>query len=96
MDSAIVVNDLVKDYQSGTRALDGCSLEVQKGEVFGLVGTNGAGKTTLIRIITTMLLPTSGTVKVMGIDPIKEPETVRSLIGSLPQEAGMYEEFTVL
>ena len=61
-------------------ALDGVSLQVRKGEVFGVLGPNGAGKTTLIRILSTLLLPTGGRAKVMGFDVEHEPEKVRHVI----------------
>ncbi len=61
-------------------ALDGISLSVRKGEIFGVLGPNGAGKTTMIRILSTLLLPTSGTARVMGWDVATEPEKVRSII----------------
>jgi ABC-2 type transport system ATP-binding protein len=81
---AIETVDLVKRYGTLT-ALDGVSLEVPEGEFFGLLGPNGAGKTTLIRILTTLLYPTSGTARVMGLDVVKESSNVRGLIGVVPQ-----------
>ena len=95
MKSIVVVEDIKKVYDSGTEALKSVSFDVKEGEIFGMIGVNGAGKSTLIRILTTMLRQTSGTCLVDGIDPSDEPETVRSLIGVLPQEAGMYEEFSI-
>jgi ABC-2 type transport system ATP-binding protein len=62
-------------------AVDGVNLSVGRGEVFGLLGQNGAGKTTLVRMLTTLLLPTSGTMHVDGLDVIAEPRAVRSRIG---------------
>lgn len=101
-DKAIVVDHLVKDYprpgkglvrfllpwfkQPRLRALDEVSLGVGSGTVFGLLGTNGAGKTTLIKIACNLLLPTSGTVSVLGMDPVREGRRVRSRIGLVTSE----------
>lgn len=95
--SAPIVNveQLQKVYDNGTEALKSVTFEVKAGEIFGIIGVNGAGKTTLIRILTTMLRPTSGKISVMGLNPAEEPEKVRSMIGVLPQETGLYEEFTI-
>ncbi len=70
-----------KSKKSEFVALAGVDLDVKQGEIFGLLGPNGAGKTTLIRILTTLLLPTSGKATVCGFDVAKEPEKVRPLIG---------------
>jgi ABC-2 type transport system ATP-binding protein len=71
-------------------ALEGLSFSVKPGEVFGLIGPNGAGKTTALRIVSTLLLPTSGTVKVFGLDVVKKAAEVRKIISYLPEEAGAY------
>jgi len=71
-------------------AVDGVSLAVQPGEIFGLLGPNGAGKTTIISIISTLLKADSGTVRIAGHDAAKEPGAVRPLIGLVPQETGIY------
>ncbi|MCE7737658.1 MAG: ABC transporter ATP-binding protein [Candidatus Heimdallarchaeota archaeon] len=94
-DPIVVVRELNKTYDNGTEALKSITFEVNEGEIFGLIGVNGAGKTTLIRSLVTMLRPTSGSARVMGIDPVEEPERVRALVGVLPQNAGLYEEFTI-
>jgi ABC-2 type transport system ATP-binding protein len=61
-------------------ALDGIDLVVQPGELFGLLGPNGAGKTTLIKILTTLLLPTSGTARVFGFDVVEETKQIRRIM----------------
>ena len=91
--AAVEVNDLVKVF-GNIRALDGLSFKVERGEIYGLIGPNGAGKTTSLRIIVTLLLPTSGSVKVFGLDVVSEAEEVRRLISYLPEEAGAYKNLS--
>ena len=67
---AIEVHELTKRYRGGVQALDGASFSVNKGEVFGYLGRNGAGKSTTLRILTTLLAPTSGTASVLGHDVV--------------------------
>ncbi len=90
---AVEVRELVKSYGSFT-ALKGISFSVDEGEVFGLIGPNGAGKTTTFRILSTLLLPTSGNVKICGYDVVKDSYTVRKLISYLPEDAGIYRNIT--
>jgi len=77
----IQVDDLVKVYKGGTRAVDGISFTVGDGEFFGFLGPNGAGKTTTIRILATLLRPTSGSASVYGIDVMARPGDVRRQVG---------------
>ncbi|MEM2126067.1 MAG: ABC transporter ATP-binding protein [Candidatus Methanosuratincola sp.] len=95
MPKIILVKDLVKDF-SKRRAVNGISLEVDEGEIFGLIGPNGAGKTTTLRIIATIIKPTSGQVMVCGKDVVREASEVRRLISYLPEEAGAYQNLTGL
>jgi ABC-2 type transport system ATP-binding protein len=90
---AVEAKELVKDFGS-VRALDGLSFKIEQGEIFGLIGLNGAGKTTALRITSTLLLPTSGTVKVFGHDVVEEASEVRSLLTYLPEEAGAYKNLS--
>jgi len=89
----VEAKDLVKDF-GAVRAMDGLSFKIKRGEIFGLIGLNGAGKTTALRITSTLLLPTSGTVTVFGHDVVEEASNVRSLISYLPEEAGAYKNLT--
>jgi len=85
MNPAIEAKSLRKTYGSVT-AIDDLSLTINSGEIFGLLGPNGAGKSTTLRILITVLQPTSGTATVLGHDVVEEADTVRSLIGYVPQE----------
>ncbi|HEU4868255.1 MAG TPA: ABC transporter ATP-binding protein [Actinomycetota bacterium] len=88
--TVIEVRDLVKRYKkSDTNAVDGISFEVKEGEFFALLGPNGAGKTTTISILTTTLLPTSGTVKIGGYDSKSQSNQVRSQVGIVFQQPSL-------
>lgn len=90
---AIEIVGLTKDFGS-IRALDRLNLNVGSGQIFGLIGPNGAGKTTTLRIVSTLLLPTSGTVKVSGLDVVRDAAEVRKIITYLPEEAGAYRNLS--
>jgi len=94
MGAVIEVKDLVKVYDQTIRAVDGISFEVKEGEIFGFLGPNGAGKTTTISMLTTLLKPTSGEARVMGLDVNKEPDRVRHEIGLVPQELTVDDDLT--
>ncbi len=81
---AIDVRNMVKQFGSFT-AVKGLSFTVEDGEIFGLLGPNGAGKSTLIRMLTTLLPPTSGTALISGFDVVAEADSVRRAIGVIPQ-----------
>ena len=91
----IEVLKLNKKYSDGTWANRDIDLEVAAGEVLAILGPNGAGKTTLVRQITTELLPTSGEIRVHGHDVRSEPETVKALMGVVPQEASLFWDLPV-
>src|SRR5438128_4722279 len=83
------------DARTTFRAVDGVDLVVQGGEIFGLLGPNGAGKTTTMRMISTLLEPTAGTIRVLGIDVSKEPRRVRAHLGAmLSGERSLYWKLT--
>jgi ABC-2 type transport system ATP-binding protein len=84
----VEARDLVKTYPPDTRALDGLSLAIAPGEVFGLLGPNGAGKSTVIKILTTLTRPDSGTATVAGHDVLRAPQQVRRAIGVVAQKSG--------
>ena len=92
--SAIEVQDIRKRFGDFT-AVDGVSFNVQQGEVFGLLGPNGAGKSTLIRMLTTLLPPTSGVARVAGFDVAKDADGVRRSIGVIPQAMTSDTELSV-
>jgi len=91
---AIEVRDLVKTYPGKVKALDGLTLAVEPGTVFGLLGPNGAGKSTTIRVLNTLSRADSGTAVVDGVDVTQQPEEVRMRIGCVPQKSGVDPEAT--
>lgn len=94
MEKSISINDVTKNYGS-ICALDNVSFEVEKGELFGLIGPDGAGKTTLFRILTTLLVPDSGTATVEGLDAIKDYKRIRSIVGYMPGRFSLYQDLSV-
>jgi len=89
----LTIRNLVKVYPGPVTALQGIDLDVPAG-MFGLLGPNGAGKTTLMRILASLLEPTSGRVELDGEDVLARPEALRSRLGYLPQEFGFYPQLT--
>jgi len=85
----IEAHELVKRYPAGVTALDGVSLEVGAGSVFGLLGPNGAGKSTMVKILSTLSRPTAGTAAVAGHDVVREPDHVRRAIGVVGQRSAV-------
>ena len=83
----VEIEGLRKVYEGKQRvvAVDGITLSVRPGELYGLLGPNGAGKTTTISIATTRALPTSGQVRIAGVDVVKSPALARRSIGVVPQ-----------
>jgi len=92
---AVEAVDVVKIFGE-IRAVDGLSFNVKNGETFGLIGPNGAGKTTALRIAATLLLPTSGVMKIFGLNVVQEATEVRKIITYLPEEAGAYRNLSGL
>jgi ABC-2 type transport system ATP-binding protein len=92
---AVEAVDLVKVFSRGAvRALDGVSLQIEAGTVLGLLGPNGAGKTTAVRVLSTILEPDSGSASILGHDVVKDPDSVRRLIGLAGQYATVDENLT--
>ncbi|MFO7571748.1 MAG: ATP-binding cassette domain-containing protein [Gaiellaceae bacterium] len=88
-ENGIEVENLVREYKKGPRAVDGIDITVAPGEIYGFLGPNGAGKSTTVHVLTTLLPPTSGTARVGGFDVVKDGPKVRSVIGVALQEAAL-------
>jgi ABC-2 type transport system ATP-binding protein len=94
----VEIKHLRKEYKSGPKekvALKDLCLELEKGDIFGFIGPNGAGKTTTIKMLATLLMPTAGSALVDGIDVVKYPEQVRSIVGYMPDFFGVYDDIKV-
>jgi ABC-2 type transport system ATP-binding protein len=90
----VEVSNLTHIYKGGHMALDELSFSVEKGEIIGLLGPNGAGKSTAVKLITGILKPTSGSVKVAGHEVSDNLDAIRKLIGFMPQETALYQDLT--
>jgi ABC-2 type transport system ATP-binding protein len=96
--NSVVVNNIVKLYgkkKNIVNALTGVSFEVDKGELFGIIGPDGAGKTSLFRILTTLLLPDGGNATVDGLDVVKDYKVIRQRVGYMPGRFSLYQDLTV-
>ena len=92
----VVLNNIVKTYNKGeVKAVNDVSFEVNKGELFGLIGADGAGKTSIFRILTTLLLPDDGTASVNGFDVVKDYKAIRKNVGYMPGKFSLYQDLSV-
>jgi len=94
MQKVISASGISKKFEA-TQALKDISFDVNEGEIFGFIGPDGAGKTTLFRIITTLLLPDEGTIKVLGLDAITGFRELRNHIGYMPGRFSLYQDLSV-
>ncbi len=95
MEQKIIEASGISKKFEATQALKNISFEVNEGEIFGFIGPDGAGKTTLFRIITTLLLPDEGEIKVLGLDAVKGFKELRKNIGYMPGRFSLYQDLTV-
>lgn len=94
MDTIVTAEHIEKNYK-GVRALKGVSFSVNRGEMFGIIGPDGAGKTTLFRILTTLVLPDSGHVKIDGYDTVRDYAAIRQFVGYMPGRFSLYQDLSV-
>ena len=93
---AIAIHNITKTYNKKTvLAVDDISFSVGKGEIFGLIGPDGAGKSTIFRMLTTLLIPDSGTATVGGLDIVKDFKAIRGIVGYMPGRFSLYQDLTV-
>jgi ABC-2 type transport system ATP-binding protein len=90
---AVDARSIVKQF-GNIRALDQLTFNIKQGEIYGLIGPNGAGKTTALRIVSTLLLPTSGSIRVFDLDVVNQAAEIRKIISYLPEEAGAYRNLS--
>ena len=93
MNLAIDAKELTKKF-GNIQALNNVTFNIKQGEIYGLIGPNGAGKTTTLRVISTLILPTSGSATVFGVDVVNQPDEVRKILSYLPEEAGVYRNLS--
>jgi ABC-2 type transport system ATP-binding protein len=89
------IQHLRKEYSNHLVAVKDLSLHLERGDIFGFIGPNGAGKTTTIKMLATLLRPTSGRAMIDGVDVTREPERVRGIIGYMPDNFGVYDDIKV-
>ncbi|HWW87314.1 MAG TPA: ABC transporter ATP-binding protein, partial [Vicinamibacterales bacterium] len=94
-DTPVVAADRLVKRFGAVRALDGVSFRVEPGELFGLIGPDGGGKTTLFRILTTLMVPDSGSATVLGLDVVKDLWAIRARVGYMPGRFSLYPDLSV-
>ncbi|NBC02597.1 MAG: ATP-binding cassette domain-containing protein [Bacteroidetes bacterium] len=94
MNNVVEITEVSKSYED-VKALQEISFEVEKGELFGLIGPDGAGKTTLFRILTTLLVPDSGEAHVLGMDVVQDYREIRPILGYMPGRFSLYQDLSV-
>ncbi|HEY79948.1 MAG TPA: ABC transporter ATP-binding protein [Anaerolineae bacterium] len=93
--NVIETRNLTKRY-NGVVAVDGLNLTIHEGEIFGMLGPNGSGKTTTILMLLGLTEPTSGQVRVLGLDPARQPLSVKAQVGYIPDQVGFYDDLTAV
>ncbi|HZT44062.1 MAG TPA: ABC transporter ATP-binding protein [Chthonomonadaceae bacterium] len=94
MPPMVEIKHLRKEYKDLVAVKD-LSLELERGDIFGFIGPNGAGKTTTIKMLATLLIPSAGTAMIDGIDVVRRPEQIRSIVGYMPDFFGVYDDIKV-
>ncbi len=94
MDRVATISNLYKNFKDNL-AINNLNLTINKGKIVGLIGPDGAGKTTLIRLMLGLLVPTSGSINILGYDPVRDTEELHNVVGYMPQKFGLYEDLTV-
>jgi ABC-2 type transport system ATP-binding protein len=92
----VVIVDRVSRQFGSLEAVSAVSFQVEKGTIFGLVGSDGAGKSTLLRMIATMIPPTAGSIRINTLDVVTQKNKIKQLIGYMPQRFGLYQDLTVM
>ena len=95
---SIIVTNITKTYGKAKEkilAVDNVSFNVNSGEIFGLIGPDGAGKTSIFRMLTTVLLPDSGSASIEGLDIIKDYKKIRTILGYMPGKFSLYQDLTI-
>jgi ABC-2 type transport system ATP-binding protein len=92
-EAAVQTHGLTRAF-GGVRAVDGINLDVPAGSFYGFVGPNGAGKSTTIKCLTGLLRPTSGTMRILGLDPLAEPVAVKRRVGVVPEDLALFDRLT--
>lgn len=94
MTTVITADQISKTFPNGTKAVDNIGFSLERGEIFGFLGPNGAGKTTTVKLLCGMLTPTGGVCRVLGIDPVQQPEALHRKCGVVTERALMYDHLT--
>lgn len=95
MSTNIEIIGVSKNYDT-VRALDGVSLTIAPGQIYGILGPNGSGKTTLLKLICSIIKPSNGSIAVLGHDTVKEPNTVKAIVGYVPETPALYESMSIV